>query len=196
MSRNTANRNTERDAELGRPPRFMAVAAALLAVAVLGGCATGGESAGPERSGTDSASTGVENAADAAGQPTRLSFGETHTWNGGEAISIAEPSAYTPENEFLRATEGQRYVAFDVTVTNKGDDEYNVASTKFTVQHDGHAAQRNYAAGDTLADVRLPPGGDTTFIHVYQIGESTGELQVSAQPNAFAAETVYFSGNF
>ncbi|MGJ7909023.1 DUF4352 domain-containing protein [Actinopolyspora sp. H202] len=190
------SRNTERGAELGRSPRFTVVAAALFAVAVLGGCATGGESTGSGQSGTGSTSNGVENTTDSAGQPTRLSFGQTYTWNGGEAISIGAPSAYTPENEFLRAPEGQRYVAFDVTVTNKGDDEYNVASAKFTVQHAGQAAQRNYAAGDTLADVQLPPDGDTTFTHVYQIGESTGKLQVSAQPNAFAAETVYFSGKF
>lgn len=127
---------------------------------------------------------------------TRLGFGETYTWPGGEAITVSTPEEHTSSNQFLTAPSGKRYVAFDVTITNNGDDEYNAMSTKLTVQHDGQVAQQNYMAGDTLPDVQLPPGGSTTFTSVYEIGEATGKLQVSVQPNVFATDTVYFTGKF
>ncbi|MDR7304215.1 DUF4352 domain-containing protein [Haloactinomyces albus] len=127
---------------------------------------------------------------------TRLDFGETHTWSGGEVITVSAPEEYTSSNQFTQAPEGKRYVALDVTITNKGDDEYNAMSTKLTVQHNGQVAQQNHMAGDSLPDVQLPPGGSTTFTSVYEIDEETGKLQVSVQPNVFASETVYFSGQF
>lgn len=126
----------------------------------------------------------------------RLTFGQTHTWRGGEAITVSKPREYTASNRFLKAPEGKRYVAFDVTITNNGDDEYNVMAVKLTVQHNGQVAQQNYAAGDVLPDVQLPPGGSTTFTSVYEIGDATGKLQVSVQPNVFAVDTVYFTGKF
>lgn len=126
----------------------------------------------------------------------RLNFGETHTWSGGEAIALSKPEEHTPSNPYMAAPNGKRYVSFDVTVTNNGDDEYNVMSTKLTVQHDGQVAQRNYAAGDTVPDVQLPPGGTTTFTTVYEVDNEAGKLQVSVQPNVFATDTVYFTTEF
>lgn len=127
---------------------------------------------------------------------TRLKFGETYTWPGGESITISAPDEYTSSNQFLAAPAGKRYVALDVTVVNKGDDEYNVMSTKLTVQHSGQVAQQNYAAGDPLPDVQLPPGGKTTFTVVYEVSEKPGTLQISVEPNVFASDTVYFTGKF
>lgn len=128
--------------------------------------------------------------------PVTLAFGESHTWRGGEVITVSAPSEHKETNQFLRAPSGKRYVAFDVTVRNSGDDEFQVMSTKLTVQHAGRVAQRNYMAGDTLPDLQLPPGGETTFTEVYEIGDEAGELRVSVQPNMFAADTVYFVGEF
>ncbi|RCW45858.1 uncharacterized protein DUF4352 [Halopolyspora algeriensis] len=163
--------------------------------------ANGQETTTPSaESGTEAKSAGKQKSPEAeqsnAGGVTRLEFGETHTWSGGEAITVSAPEEYTPSNQFLQAPEGKRFVALDVTIANKGDDEYNAMSTKLTAQHNGQVAQQNYAAGDTLPDVELPPGGSTTFTSVYEIGEEAGKLQISVQPNPFAAETVYFSGQF
>ncbi|RCW39688.1 uncharacterized protein DUF4352 [Halopolyspora algeriensis] len=129
-------------------------------------------------------------------QPLNLAFGQQHTWSGGETILISEPQSYTEDNPYLGPPEGKRYVALDVTVRNDGTDEYNVMGTKLTVQHNGRVAQQNYMAGDALPDVELPPGGSTTFTSVYEIGTDPGELQVSVQPSAFAADTAYFTGQF
>ncbi|ASU79347.1 DUF4352 domain-containing protein [Actinopolyspora erythraea] len=126
--------------------------------------------------------------------PEKLGFGDKHTWRGGETISVSQPSPYTESNQFLQPEAGKRYVQFDVHVVNNGDDEYNVASVSITAQHAGKVAQQNYAAGDQLPNTQLPPGGDVTYTMVFTISEEPGELQVSVQPNAFAANTVYFAG--
>ncbi|SDP89593.1 protein of unknown function [Actinopolyspora xinjiangensis] len=126
--------------------------------------------------------------------PKKLGFGEKHTWRGGETISVSRPSPYTESNQFLQPEAGKRYVQFDVHVVNNGDDEYNVASVSITAQHAGKVAQQNYTAGDQLPNTELPPGGDVTYTMVFEISEEPGELQVSVQPNAFAANTVYFAG--
>ncbi|MGJ7905152.1 DUF4352 domain-containing protein [Actinopolyspora sp. H202] len=126
--------------------------------------------------------------------PVKLGFGEKHTWRGGETISISKPSPYTESNQFLQPDAGKRYVQFDVHVVNNGDAEYNVASVNITAQHAGKVAQQNYAAGDQLPNTQLPPGGDVTYTMVFTISEEPGKLQVSVQPNVFAANTVYFTG--
>ncbi|GAA2813039.1 hypothetical protein [Saccharopolyspora taberi] len=133
---------------------------------------------------------------DADAETVRLAFGETHTWRGGETIAVSPPSEYTDPNPFLAAPDGKRHVAFDVTITNNGSAEYNVISAVLTVQHNGRVAKENYLAGDPLPNVEVPPGGSTTYTAVYEIGAEPGEVQVSVQPNLFAAETVYFTGQF
>ncbi|GAB3559053.1 hypothetical protein J2S53_001590 [Actinopolyspora lacussalsi] len=124
----------------------------------------------------------------------KLGFGDKHTWGGGETISVSKPSPYTESNQFLQPETGKRYVQFDVHVVNNGDAEYNVASVDITAQHAGKVAQQNYAAGDQLPNTQLPPGGDVTYTMVFTVSEEPGELQVSVQPNVFAANTVYFTG--
>ena len=134
--------------------------------------------------------------ADSAAEVVRLAFGETHVWSGGEAITVSAPSEHREQNPFLRAPDGKRHVSVDVTITNQGQDEYNVIAAGLTAQHAGRAAQQNHMAGDPLPNVELPPGGTTTFTAVYELGEQPGELQISAQPSAFSSETVYFTGQF
>lgn len=125
-----------------------------------------------------------------------LPFGQSHTWPGGETVTLAEPQAHTPDNPYLGPAGDQRQVAVDVTVRNNGDDEYDVVQTRLTAQHDGRVAQQDYAAGDPLPNVQLPPGGETTFTTVYSVGPEPGELQISVQPNYFAEQTVYYRGQF
>ncbi len=161
-----------------------------------GGSSTAQSNTAAAGSAGDAKPAGPEPTEKDAPKVARLSFGETHTWSGGEAITVSTPEEYTTSNRFMSAPEGTRYVSFDVTVTNTGDDEYNVMATKLTVQHNGQVAQRNYMAGDTLPDVQLPPGGSTTFTSVYEISDKTGKLQVSVEPNVFASNTVYFTGQF
>ncbi len=130
------------------------------------------------------------------GKVVRLGFGEQHTWSGGETISVAKPAEHTPSEQFMRAPEGKRYVAVDVTIRNEGKTEYNVVQTTITAQHDGQAAKQSFMAGDPMPNVQLPPGGETTYTAVFEVGEQPGKLQISVQPNAFATDTVYFSGKF
>lgn len=124
----------------------------------------------------------------------RLGFGETHTWSGGEEITVAAPVATSESAPFTEPPEGRRHVSLDVTITNKGDVDYNVVQTTLTAQHNGRAAPENPILGDTLPTVQLPPGDSTTFTIVYEINATPGDLQVSVQPSLFATNTVYFSG--
>lgn len=132
----------------------------------------------------------------AQGEVISLAFGQSHTWPGGETVTLAEPQAHIPENPYLGPAGDERQVAVDVTVRNNGDDEYDVMQTRLTAQHDGRVAQQAYAAGDPLPNVQLPPGGETTFTTVYGVGLEPGELQISVQPNYFAEQTVYYRGQF
>ncbi|MER7079854.1 protein of unknown function [Saccharopolyspora kobensis] len=128
------------------------------------------------------------------GEPARLGFGEAHKWSTGEVFSISQPRPHTPSNEFLQAPEGKRFVEFDVTIRNEGDQGYNVVVSSLTVQHNGHVAQQNYFAGDPFPSAQVPPGGDVTFTSVFEIGSEPGELQISVQPTPFAKDTAYFVG--
>ncbi|PRW65222.1 DUF4190 domain-containing protein [Actinopolyspora mortivallis] len=148
----------------------------------------GGESSSSERP------TPESSADSSSGSSTELDFGEKHTWPGGETISISEPGPYTANNQFLQPQQGKRYVQFDVHVVNDGNDEYNVGSVTITAQHGGKVAQQSYAAGDQFPNSELPPGDEVSYTMVFEIPEEPGELQVSVQPNAFAADTVYFTG--
>ncbi|WP_438388969.1 DUF4190 domain-containing protein [Actinopolyspora saharensis] len=154
---------------------------------------------GSGTSSTDSATpgsgSGSGSGSDSGSNSTvRLDFGQEHSWSGGETISISQPTAYESDNQFLQPTEGNRYIQFDVRVTNNGDDEYNVGSSSITVQHNGQVAQQNYAAGDQFPNTQLPPGDSVTYTMVFEISQQTGKLQVSVEPNVFATDTVYFSG--
>ena len=132
--------------------------------------------------------------ASGADGPVNLAFGQAHTWPGGESITVSQPQEQTSENPYL-APQG-RLAAVDVTVRNNGDDEFQVSSITLTAQHDGRVAQQDYLSGDPLPNVQLPPGGQTTFTAVYEVGANPGELQISVQPNYFAEDTVYFKGPF
>ncbi|MHA6803403.1 DUF4190 domain-containing protein [Salinifilum ghardaiensis] len=177
----------------------LGAAAIVVSTAVFGGFAVsldeelnGGRSA--EAGSTQTASPG--NGGQKGNESTTLSFGESHTWQGGETVTVSTPTEYTPDNEFLAAPEGKRYASVDVTIRNGGDAEHQVMQTELTAQHNGRVAQQNHMAGDPLPDAQIPPGGETTFTAVYEVGAAPGEFRLSVQPNAFAAETAYFTGEF
>lgn len=130
-------------------------------------------------------------------QPAVAQFGDTHTWSGGEAITIAAPREHTPDNQFMAAPEGKRYVATDVTVRNGSDRPYQVVGAVLTAQHGGHVAQEEFlAGGDTLPNAEIPPGGEVTFTKIWKINAQPGELQLSVKPNPVAGKTVFFKGEF
>ncbi|MER6993073.1 DUF4352 domain-containing protein [Saccharopolyspora hirsuta] len=131
---------------------------------------------------------------DAPSEPARLNFGDQHTWNSGQAVSVSAPELHSETNPFLQPKDGKRYVKVDVTITNNGNSDYSLAGTHVNAQHNGHVAQQNHMAGDILPDDRIPPGGNATYTVVFEIGEETGELQVSVQPTMFSQETTYFIG--
>lgn len=170
-------------------PWIVGVIAAIIVIAsVTGG---GGDTQPTEAAGEAPAAAAPADGAQAG--PVELTFGESHTWSGGETIAIAAPRPFDDPLAFGETT--TRPVALDVTVTNGGDDEYNVMQASFSAQHSGRVAQENLSS-DFLPNTVLPPGGSVTFTLVYDIGQDPGELRLSAQPNAFAAETVYFVGQY
>jgi hypothetical protein len=123
----------------------------------------------------------------------KLGFGESYTWSGGEEITVSAPEAFTGADNTFNAPNG-RYVSFDVTIVNNGSSSYQGIQADFTVQHNGRPAQENWMDSDTLPDVQIPPGGQTTITLVYDISSEPGEITVSAQPNMFANTVVYYLG--
>ncbi len=136
----------------------------------------------------------VASGGDNAEQPQviELGFGESYTWPGGESITVSAPQPFSADNMF-NEPEG-RFVSMDVTIVNNGTETYQGMQADFTVQHNGRPAQENWMDSDTLPDVQIPPGGQTTITLVYDIGSEPGEITVSAQPNMFAATTVFYGG--
>lgn len=130
------------------------------------------------------------------GEVTEHAFGGTATWSGGEQITVAVPRAVAADNPYLGPAGGKRWIAVDVTVTNTGTRPYEVMSTAFTAQHSNRVAQEAYMseANDSLPSTELAPGSSVSFIKVFEIEDSEGELRLSVKPNAFASTTAYFTG--
>ncbi|WP_152528483.1 DUF4352 domain-containing protein [Saccharopolyspora rectivirgula] len=125
---------------------------------------------------------------------TRLGFGATHRWSGGEVITVSKPSPYKEENPFLAPEEGNRFVQFDITVANQGERTYNSMEVTLTAQHNGRIVEQNPFAGDLFPNSELPPGGSVTFTAVYEIPQEQGESRLSVKPNFFAQNTVFYVG--
>lgn len=128
--------------------------------------------------------------------PTMIAFGQGHTWSGGETVTLSAPREFTPDNQFLRAPSGKRFVSVDVAVKNGTSRPYQVMLAQLTAQHSGRVAQETFIAGDPLPNTEIPPGGEVTFTKVWEVDQQPGELQVSVKPNAIAGQTVFFRGQF
>ncbi len=125
--------------------------------------------------------------------PSQLAFGESHTWPGGETITVSAPQPYTSELGSYSGAE--RQVAVDVTIQNNSNDEFDVAQLTTTAKHANRPAQESLES-DMLSMVKLPPGDTVTLTKVYDVQAETGDLQLSVQPNYFAVDTVYYTGQF
>ncbi|MPZ65550.1 MAG: superinfection immunity protein [Pseudonocardiaceae bacterium] len=152
---------------------------------------------GPTQPAGDTSAVGSSAGSDDTGgtaqdQVINLEFGDSYSWPGGEEITVSAPESFTADNMF-NEPDG-RYVSMDVTIVNNGDGSYQGMEADFTVQHNGRPAQENWMDSDTLPDVQIPPGGQTTITLVYDIGTEPGEITVSAQPNMFASTAVYYVG--
>lgn len=138
--------------------------------------------------------TGITQGDQAA--PTMIAFGQGHTWSGGETATVSAPREFTPDNQFLQAPSGKRFVSVDVTVKNGTSRAYQVMMAQLTAQHSGRVAQENFMVGDPLPNTEIPPGGEVTFTKVWEVDQEAGELQVSVKPSPFAGQTVFFKGQF
>ena len=106
--------------------------------------------------------------------PVDLAFGETHSWSGGETITVSAPTDFDTGNPYLTAPAGKRLVAVDVSVRNNGDKQFNVMGVTLSAQHNGRVAQSSWMGGDPLPNTELAPGGEVTFSQVYEVDESPG----------------------
>ncbi|GAB3683229.1 DUF4352 domain-containing protein [Saccharopolyspora tripterygii] len=129
-------------------------------------------------------------------EPTMIAFGQGHTWSGGETVSLSAPREFTPNNPYLQAPSGKRFVSVDVAVKNGTSQPYQVMLAQLTAQHSGRVAQENFVAGDPLPNTEIPPGGEVAFTKVWEVDQREGDLQVSVKPSPFAGQTVFFQGRF
>jgi len=66
--------------------------------------------------------------------PVNSKLGEAFTYKNGLAVTVGQPSPYTPSHSQSGASPGDKYVVFTITVINKTATNYEPGSFRATVQ--------------------------------------------------------------
>jgi len=111
------------------------VLATLAACGTAGGKATATAPTGVNRPTTTSATTTtVAPTTTTEAPPVNSKLGEAFTYNNGLAVTVGQPSPYTPSHSQSGASPGDKYVVFTITVINKTATNYEPGSFRATVQ--------------------------------------------------------------
>lgn len=112
-----------------------AAVGAVLATLGLAACSTSSASAPP----TMITQAAAESDAPLAGT-SPAAFGERRSLITGLVIEVSEPKSITPSDTAYPAS--KRAVAFEITVTNEGNDEFRTDRFQVSATTDGHTARQ------------------------------------------------------
>ena len=134
---------------------------------------------------------GAISAVDQARQGGTVAIGETYTYQGGLALSVAQPSPYNADNEFLVGAGQQGYEAL-VTVTN-GTDAPVAASLVTMNATVNNAPAEQVFDESTFTTQDIAPGQALVIPFRFKVAEgTTGALQIAVA--GALNEPVFFTG--
>lgn len=134
-----------------------------------------------------------------AAPPAALAFGQTHTWPGGDTVTVSAPRRMSEEPSSTDGHAGQ-FLVVDVTVRNGGTgvrsaQQYLTLATINDRSVD-YAVMRGHA--DLVrSSASIPPGGSLTWSEAYPVaGAAPVKFQVQAMGAAFDSQrpVVFYEG--
>jgi predicted small secreted protein len=172
---------------------------ALIALALtVTGCATESGTGTTEQpaAGSNAEATDDGTSDEAADEPTQSEnpkFGDTYTWEDGLQVTISKPKPFEP-SEFAAAEKAAAYVAFNVTIVNGTDANYDPTLFSTTMQSGNEEAAEvfdteNGFEGSPLTAVL--PGRESKFKIGYGVSKPD-DLVMDVSPG-FEYESVIFT---
>jgi hypothetical protein len=140
-------------------------------------------------------SNGSDTAQSAGATPT---WGQRFTWPTGLAVEVAAPVACKP-GQYASPRNVVRAVKLRVTIVNGTKSQYE-ASSMSTIgseaQFNGAKAEAVYDSGGSCGDggmssATILPGKTFSYDAAYAVGQQSGELQLTFQPDFGADKAVY-----
>lgn len=134
---------------------------------------------------------GAISAVDQARQGGTVAIGETYTYQGGLALSVAAPTPYDADNEFIVGPGEQGYEA-TVTVTNGTDAPIGAALVTINATVNNAPATQVFDEA-TLTTQDIAPGQTLQIPFRFKVAEgTTGVLQIAVA--GALNEPVFFTG--
>jgi hypothetical protein len=139
-------------------------------------------------------------AAEADVQPAGTSpaaFGERRSIPGGLVIEVSEPKSITPSDTAYPAS--KRAVAFEITVTNEGNDEFRTDRFQVSATTDGHTARQvvdstqGYAGSGDMPPV-LAPGKAAHVTIAFAAPTEPVAVELRVEPADVSGGTADFAG--
>ncbi len=141
-------------------------------------------------------------AADWANQsapPAMLTFGQTHTWPGGDTVTVSAPRRMTEAPSIIDGRAGQ-FLVVDITVHNGGQATRSASDylTMATINDRSvdYAAMRGHT--DLVrSNASIPPGGALAWSEAYPVTD-TGAVRFAVQMSGSQADpqrpVVFYQG--
>ncbi|MFZ1382336.1 MAG: hypothetical protein WAS54_06055 [Scrofimicrobium sp.] len=126
---------------------------------------------------------------------TNPTFGDTYTWDDGLAVTISQPTEFTPSEYSAGAVEGQTALSYEVTLTNGTDKDVESVMIMLTVASGGSEGS---AIFDSNNGVEIPtstilPGKSLTWTVAYSVADPA-DVQISVDNVIdFSAPKVHFT---
>lgn len=177
--------------------KTVAVAAAvgaLLASLALSACSS--SEATPTAQSTAVAPAAAESDAPPAGTDP-APFGERRSLQDGLVIEVSEPKSITPSDTAYPTS--KRAVAFDITVSNEGDEEFRTDRFQVGATTDGHSARQvvdstqGYTGSGDLPPV-LAPGRSAHVTIAFAAPTGPVAIELRVEPADIAGGTADFAG--
>lgn len=179
----------------------IAVAAAVAGAVTLSACATetgsvGDESAGSNAEATTEATAEATNdeGGEAEASPANPVFGDTYTYDNGLAVTVGEPTEFTP-SEFAAAGEATAYLAFEFKVVNNTGENFDPALFFVTAQSGNAEAEQVFDTEQGFEGsptTQLLDGREAVFTLGFGVDDPT-DIVMEVNPDSFTYESVIFT---
>lgn len=131
---------------------------------------------------------------EAANAQTEFSAGETARFGDFDVKITDVERNFIPENEFIRADEGNEFVALNLEVTNVTEEAEYIGSFEFELVANGVGKTPTFSdKTPSFESGSLQPGATTTGYVVYEIPEGASDLKLQYEGYTLLGGTVTYS---